>query len=122
MDLQTQRRLEEFLRLADLAVCRVETRMEFSRPPHRLYIEHLQGRVLLSLSRPLDTCQHLHTLTTLLRRCHPAISRGVPLRAYVLNQQQVLSCAPSPDSDASQWLDCLNVMRRLLALHVAEHS
>jgi type III secretion system chaperone SycN len=120
MDLQTQRSLEEFLRLADLAPCRVDTRMEFSLPPFRLYIEHLQGRVLLSLARQIDACRRLSTLITLLRRCQPAYNQGVPLRAYLLNDQQLLSCAPAPGSDVNHWLDCLNVMRRLLMQHPAE--
>ncbi|MHC8403431.1 hypothetical protein ACYZTX_29390 [Pseudomonas sp. MDT1-17] len=120
MDLQTQRSLEEFLRLADLSPCRVDARMEFSQPPLRLYIEYLQGRILLSLARQIDPCQRISSLKTLLRRCQPACSRGVPLRAYLLNDYQLLSCAPAPGSDVNQWLDCLNVMRRLLALHVAE--
>lgn len=122
MDLQTQRSLEEFLRLADLAPCRVDTRMEFLLPPFRLYIEHLAGRVLLSLGRPVDACRRLNTLKTLLRRCQPASTKGVPLRAYLLNDQQMLSCAPAPGGDVNHWLDCLNVMRRLLTLHGAEQA
>lgn len=120
MDLQMQRSLEEFLRLAELSPCCVDTRMEFSLPPFRLYIEHLQGRVLLSLARQIDACRRTSTLKILLRRCQPACSQGVPLRAYQLNGYQLLSCAPAPGSDVNQWLDCLNLMRRLLALHVAE--
>ncbi|CAI8756485.1 hypothetical protein [Pseudomonas zeae] len=120
MDLQTQRSLEEFLRLADLSPCRVDTRMEFSLPPFRLYIEHLQGRVLLSLARQIDPCRRLITLKALLRRCQPGCTQGVPLRAYLLNDQQLLSCAPAQGSDINHWLDCLNVMRRLLALHISE--
>lgn len=121
MDLQTQRSLEKFLRLAELSAGRVETRMEFSLPPFRLYIEYLQGRVLLTLARQIDACRRISTLKSLLRRCQPACNQGVPLRAYLLNGAQLLSCAPAPGNDANQWLDCLNVMRRLLTHHVAEH-
>jgi type III secretion system chaperone SycN len=120
MDLQTERRLEQFLRLSDFPVDRVETRMEFSFPPFRLYIEYTNGRVLLSLARKVEACRRIQTLKTLLGCCQPACTQGVPLRAYALGDHQVLSCGLVPGSDVNQWIRCLQTMRRLLATHVGE--
>ena len=120
MDLQTQRSLEEFLRLLDLYPCRVETRMELCLPPFRLYIEYTQGRVLLSLASKVDAYHRLNTLKALLGRCQPASTQGIPLRACILKEYQMLSCGLVPGSDVNQWVNCLLVMRRLLALHTGE--
>lgn len=122
MDLQTQRSLEEFLRLSDLYPCRVEARMEFSLPPFRLYIEYTQGRVLLSLARQVEACRRLSSFKALLGRCHPASTQGVALRAYVVGEQQMLSGALVPGSSVNQWIECLHTMRRLLERHAGDRQ
>lgn len=120
MDLQTQRSLEEFLRLSELCPYRIEPRMEFSLPPFRLFIEYTQGRVLLSLARQVEACRRMSTFKTLLGRCHPASTQGVALRAYVVGEQQMLRSALVPGSDVSQWIECLCSMRRLLERHAGD--
>lgn len=121
MDLQTQRCLEGFLRLSDLGPCRVERRMEFILPPFRLYIEYTQGRMLLSLARPVEACQRISTLRTLLGRCHPASTQGLALRAYLVGEQQMLSATLAPGSDVNQWLACLRTLRQRLERHPRDH-
>ncbi|AZD09546.1 hypothetical protein C4K26_4152 [Pseudomonas chlororaphis] len=122
MDLQTQRSLEEFLRLSDLGPGRVEARMEFSLPPFRLYIEYTQDRVLLSLARQVEACRRFSTLKALLGHCHPAATQGVALRAYIVGDQQMLSGALVPDSNVTQWIECLKCMRRLLERHAGDRQ
>lgn len=114
MDLQTERRLEQFLRLSDLPLTRIAPRMEFSVPPLRLYIEYTEGRILLSVSRPIAPAHRIEVLKRLLAACHPARTAGVPLRAYTLREHQVLSCAPAPGSETGDWIACHQAMRRLL--------
>lgn len=122
MDLQTQRSIEEFLRLSELDSCRVETRMEFFLPPFQLYLEYTQGRVLLSLAQEVEDCRRLSTFKALLVRCQPASTQGIPLRAYLLRNRQVISCALMPGSDVGQWVMCLNVMRGLLARYTRDYQ
>lgn len=122
MDLQTQRRLEQFLRLSDLPNTRITPRMEFTLPPYRLYIEYLDNRILLSLARSIELPHRATALKTLLTRCQPARTQGVPLRAYVLRNYQVLSYSPAPDSEVSHWIACHHTMRRLLDAHAGEHQ
>ncbi|MGF6401576.1 type III secretion system chaperone SycN [Pseudomonas frederiksbergensis] len=122
MDLQTQRSIEGFLRLSDLGPCRIESRMEFSLPPFRLYLENTQGRVLISLARPVEACRRISTLKILLGRCHPAFTQGIALRAYVVGNQQMLSATLAPGSDVNQWVACLHTMRRLLERHAGDNQ
>ncbi|MGC0154954.1 type III secretion chaperone SycN [Chromobacterium vaccinii] len=114
MELQTARRLEQFLQLSELPTPRVEPRMEFSMPPFRLYIEYLDGRVLLSLGRRVEHVHQGEALKQLLVACQPARTQGTPLRAYILREQLVLSCAPASGSETNHWLACVQTMRRLL--------
>ncbi|BBE08767.1 secretion system apparatus [Mycoavidus cysteinexigens] len=121
MDLQTQRRLEQFLRLSDLPSVRITPRMEFVVPPYRLYIEYLDERILLSLARQIEAPHRVVVLKSLLNRCQPARLQGVPLRAYVLRNHQVLSCSPAPESEVNHWIACYHTMRRLLDAHFGEN-
>jgi type III secretion system chaperone SycN len=117
MNLQTQRRLEQFARLAELPVTRMEPRMEFALPPFRLYLEVIRERVVLTLAVRVDAVDRTRVLKKLLASCHPAALCGVPLRAYAAREFQLLSCAPAPGSDAGEWLTCYKVMRRMLEPH-----
>lgn len=121
MELQTARRLEHLLQLLNMPAPQLETQMEFSMPPFRLYLECLEKRLVLSLGYPVDVVHQEETLNRLLAACHPARTQGTPLRAYSLRGQQMLSCSPAIDSDATHWFTCLQVMRRLLEAHSREH-
>lgn len=114
MDLQMERRMEQFLTLSDLPVTRIERCMEFIVPPFRLYIECLDGRVLLSLGRPVVAACRIEVLKRLLGHCLPARLPGVPLRACLLEDQPFLCCAPAPGSETGLWIACHQEMRRLL--------
>jgi type III secretion system chaperone SycN len=122
MDLQTERRLEQFARLAELPVKRMEPRMEFTLPPLRLYVEAIDDRVLLTLALPIEAVHRAQVLKNLLRACNPYLLQGVPLRAYCVRDIQLLSCAPARHSDGSQWLDCYRTMCRLLETHARSRS
>jgi type III secretion system chaperone SycN len=122
MDLQTERRLEQFARLAELPVTRMEPRMEFVLPPFRLYVEVVDERVLLTLALRIETVHRAHILKNLLRACNPYLLQGVPLRAYSVGDIQLISCAPAPRSEGGQWLDCYRTMRRLLETHAGSRS
>ncbi len=117
MDLQTERRLEQFLRLSDLHCTRIDTRLEFIQSAMRFFIEYIEGRILLSFVQPVETSRRMDMLKALLLRCQPARTQGVVLRACVTRDHLMLSCAPAPDSDVSHWLLCQRTMRRLLDAH-----
>ena len=121
MDLQTERLIEQYLKLANLTVIRIEPRMEFVLPPLHHYIEYVNNRILLSLSSPIDPPRRDEVLPALLRRCVPARTSGVPLRAYVVKNRLVLSCSPAPNTDVRHWLSCGQVMRRLLDTRTGEN-
>jgi type III secretion system chaperone SycN len=117
MDLQTERRFEQFARLAELPVKRMEPRMEFMLPPLRLYVEVVDERVLLTLALRVEAVHRARILKSLLHACNPYFLQGVLLRAYSVRDLQLLSCAPAPRSDGRQWLECYKTMRRLLETH-----
>ena len=116
MDLQNERRLEQFFRLLELPVTKIESRMEFVLRPFRLYVEYVQGRLLLSLGLPVEASRGTEALKKLLGLCLPARTQGVPLRGYVVKDNLVLSCAPPAGSDVAQWRTCYQAMRRLLEM------
>lgn len=120
MDLQTERRLEQFLRLSDLHCTRIEARLEFIQSPMRFFIEYLEGRILLSFVRPVEASRRMDTLKALLLRCQPARTQGVVLRACVTRDHLMLSCALAPDSDVNHWMLCQRTMRRLLDTHAGD--
>jgi type III secretion system chaperone SycN len=122
MDLQTERRLEQFARLAELPVTRMEPRMEFALPPLRLYVEVIDGRVLLTLALRVESVDRAQVMKKLLRACNPSLLQGVPLRAYTVRDIQLLSCAPAPGSDGGSWLNCYRTMHRLLETHARSRS
>src|ERR1700738_1876824 len=114
MNLQTERRLEQFTRLAELPVTHIEPRMEFMLPPLRLYVEVIaeRERVLLTLALRVEAVHRAQVLKNLLLACNPYLLQGVPLRAYCARDIQLLSCAPAPSSDVNHWLNCYRTMRR----------
>lgn len=114
MELQTERRLEQFLQLADLPASQIASRMEFSMPPFRLYVECLDDHILFTLGREVEPSYQSRALRRLLSACHPARTQGTPIRVWQLRGQQMLSCSPSKESDVSHWLSCLQTLRRLL--------
>jgi type III secretion system chaperone SycN len=122
MDLQTERRLEQFTRLAELPVTRMEPRMEFMLPPFRLYVEVVDERVLLTLALRVEAVHRAQVLKNLLHACNPYLLQGVPLRAYSVRDIQLLSCSPAPRSDGGQWLNCYRTMRRLLETHAGRRA
>lgn len=114
MDLQMERRMEQFLELSGLSAARTEPCMEFIMPPCRLYIECLDGRILLSLGRPVAAACRVEVLKRLLGQCLSTRLPGVPLRACLLQDQSFLSCSPARDSGPGHWMACHQEMRRLL--------
>ncbi len=117
MDLQTQRRLEKFARLAELPVIRIEPRMEFALPPLRLYIEVVHERVVMTLAAPVDAKERLSILKQLLSAWRPAALQGIPVRAFPVRNYLLLACSPPPDSDGGEWLICYEAMRKMLERH-----
>ncbi|WNN43866.1 MULTISPECIES: type III secretion chaperone SycN [Winslowiella] len=114
MELQTERRLEKFLQLADLTAQCIEERMEFSMPPYQLYIESLDEHILLTLGREVEPAYQIEVMKKLLTACHPSRTQGTPVRVWQLHGQQMLSCAPTKESDTTHWLMCMHTLRRLL--------
>ena len=114
MDLQTERRLEQFFHLLDLPVVRVEPRMEFIDPPFRLYVEWLSERLCLSVALPVVGPTSDDPLSRLLGACQPERSQGIPLRGYALGNGLVVSCCPPPHGEAQQWLNVYRLQQHLL--------
>lgn len=114
MNLQTQRRLEQFLRLAELPVVRIDTRMEFAVASKRFYLELVGERAVFTLTRPIESVHRDASLRKLLRLTHPSGLQGVPLRAFTLSNRLALSCAPAPFGDGPHWLHCYRTMSRML--------
>ncbi|MEX3956739.1 secretion protein [Trinickia sp. EG282A] len=117
MNLQTQRRLEQFARLAELPVIRIEPRMEFALPPFRLYVEVVNERVVMTLAARVDAKERARILKLLLSAWRPAALHGVPVRAFAVRGYQLLACSPAPGSDSGEWLTCYKAMRRILEHH-----
>lgn len=114
MDLQTERRLEQFFRLLDLPIIRIDSRMEIVDPPFRLYIEYFSERILMSVALPIAGFWPDKPLQKLLELCQPERSQGLPLRAYMLSDRLVLSCSPIPENTAEQWTQLYRLLQRLL--------
>jgi type III secretion system chaperone SycN len=121
MGLQTERRLEQFLQLADLPSTQVSSRMEFSMPPFQLYVECLEEHILLTLSREIEDAYQGTAFVKSLSACHPARTQGTPIRTWQLKGKQMLSCSPGKYSDVSHWLACLQTMRRMLEIIAGGH-
>ncbi|QLL13472.1 type III secretion chaperone SycN [Pseudomonas chlororaphis] len=121
MDLQTERRLEKFLQLSDLPTVRIDPRMEFHLPPLHFYIEYMDSRVVLTMSRAIDSPHRDDAFKMLLNRCHPVRTQGIPLRAYMIAERLFLSFSPAPEHEIKHWLTCQQTMQRLLeSLHGGE--
>lgn len=120
MDLQTERRLEQFFRFLDLPIVRIEPRMEVVDPPFRLYVEWVSERLLLSVALPLVGPISDDPLPRLLELCQPERSQGIPLRGYVLGNRLVVSCCPAPQSEAREWLSLYRLQQRLLQLSIGD--
>ncbi|MEG3130515.1 type III secretion chaperone SycN [Pantoea cypripedii] len=116
MELQTERRLEQFLQLAELPTSQISSRMEFVMQPFRLYIECLDRHILLTLGQEVEPSYQTQILRKSLKACHPARTQGSPVRAWQLRGQQMLSCSPLKESGVNHWLACLNSLRRLLEM------
>lgn len=116
MELQIQRQIEQFLRLVELPMLRVESQMEFHLPPFQFYIECLDEHILLTLGREVELPYQKDVLKKLLTASHPARTQGTPLRVWQLSGWQMLSCAPVKESEITHWLICFQVMRRLLEI------
>jgi type III secretion system chaperone SycN len=114
MNLQMQRRLEQFARLAELPLIRIEPRMAFVLSPLRLYIEVVDERVVMTLAARVDHDQRSRILKRLLSAWRPSAFQGVPVRAFAARDYQLLACSPAPGSDSEDWLVCYKAMRRML--------
>ena len=122
MDLQTERRLEQFARLAELPVTRMEPRMEFMLPPFRLYVEVVDERVLLTLALSVEAVHRAQVLKNLLRACNPYLLQGVPLRAYSVRDIQLLVARLRRAAIAANGWTATEPMRRLLETHSGRRS
>lgn len=116
MDLQTERRLEQFFRVLDLPVMRIEPRMEVVDPPFRLYVEDVSERLLISVTLPIPGLWSENVLQRLLELCQPERTQGIPLRGFIVSNQLVLSCSPAPEDSVEQWIKLYHMQRRLLQI------
>ncbi|MDM5065520.1 hypothetical protein OB934_22455 [Aeromonas salmonicida] len=114
MELQTERRLEQFLQLVGLPGSQIAERMEFSLPPFHLYIECVDAGILLSVGREVEPAWQSAVLEKLLTAGIPAATQGVPLRPWLLRGRQMLSCTLSASGEIPHWIHCLHRMQRLL--------
>ena len=114
MDLQSERRLEQFLRILDFPHARLDERMEFVHAQMRLFVEFVEERLVLSLACAIEAARRNEALTRLLARCDPMRMHGLVVRAFSAGGQLVLSCALPRDAGVDDWLACHRTMRRLL--------
>ncbi|WDD90582.1 secretion protein (plasmid) [Burkholderia sp. FERM BP-3421] len=120
MDLQTERKLEQFLRLLELPCSRIASRLEFAQPPLRVFIEAVGARLVLSVARPIDAARRDDALRRLVARCDPARHGGLILRACALRRDLMLSCTLDAAHDVGAWLDAHRTLRRLLDAHAGD--
>lgn len=114
MDLQTERRLEQFFHLSNLSCALITARIEFSIIPFLAYIEYIDEHVPFPMSVKIVSVHSTEILLTLLSQCHPARLQGVPIRAYILNELQFPTCSPAPDGDVKHWLICWKTILPML--------
>lgn len=120
MDLQAERRLEQFVSLLRLPCSRVAERMEFVQGSIRLFVECAEQRIILSLARSVDAAHRVESLAHLLSRCDPVRTGGIVLRACVTRDYLILSGTLMLSADINDWLGCYRVMHRLLDTHSGE--
>ena len=120
MDLQMERKLEQFLRLLELPCSRIDSRLEFAHPPMRVFIEAVGARLVLSISRPVDAARRVDTLRRLVARCDPARHGGLIVRACALRRDLMLSCTLGAAHGVNAWLDAHLTLCRLLDAHAGD--
>jgi type III secretion system chaperone SycN len=104
MDLQTNRNIEQFMRLLGLRHVQVAPRIELAEGHFSLLIDATQALPQLSAAQTVAPEQAPRALASLLARCDPRNTFGLPMRAFVLDSQIVLSCTLSPATQAATWL------------------
>lgn len=114
MDLQTQRRLEDFLKLLDIPYSRLAERMEFIDPPFRFYLEVLNQRILITLTLPLEAPATENALPVLLAQCQPERFQAVPLRCFVTKVGLTASFSPHPESPSQSWFALYRTLKQVL--------
>jgi type III secretion system chaperone SycN len=120
MDLQMERKLEQFLQLLELPCSRIGPRLEFVQPPMRVFIEAVGARLVLSLARPVDPARRDDALRSLVARCDPVRHGGLILRACALRRDLMLSCTLDAALDVAAWLQAHRTLRRLLDAHAGD--
>jgi type III secretion system chaperone SycN len=120
MDLQTERRLEQFVRILGLPCIRISERMEFAYAQMHLLIEVVERRLVLSFVWIVDTAFRDDALKRLLSRSNPQRTHGVVLRAFASGSHLVLSCAFPNHTVVSDWLAIHGTMRRIAEAHAGE--
>jgi type III secretion system chaperone SycN len=104
MDLQTTRNIEQFIRLLGLRNVQVAPRIELAEGPFSMFIDAAEGLPQLSAGMTLPSEHTGRALNTLLARCDPRNTFGLPMRVYVLDEQIVLSCTLPQATPAGLWL------------------
>ncbi|MCC7005728.1 MAG: hypothetical protein IT497_03655 [Ottowia sp.] len=115
MDLQTERRLEQFFYLARLPIIRMESRMEVVDPPFRLYVESQQDRVVFAVVLPIDKAQSFAALSALLERCIPERTQGIPMRCFLSQPGLTISCSPDPEFSPEAWFSLYSELKKMLS-------
>ncbi|MCD4500977.1 hypothetical protein [Chromobacterium vaccinii] len=121
MDLQWQRQTELWLRLMGESAIPAALRLSLRQGQDMFYLESLDGRALLSLSRPLPEARRRPALLRLLALLQPEAGDGIPLRAWLARGCVWLAATMPRDSGAEQWARMSRQQRRLLD-RVAEGS
>ncbi|MGC7406721.1 hypothetical protein ACPWR0_22285 [Pandoraea pneumonica] len=116
IDLQTQRKLEQFFELLALPARAIEPRMRIVLAPCYLMIEAGATGVTFVLTLIDRAVRAERWLPLLLQTCAPEWSRGIPVKACVAKGRPMLIATPPAASrmQASDWLHCLARMRQLL--------
>jgi type III secretion system chaperone SycN len=120
MDLQTERRIEQFVRILGLPCARVSKQMEFAYAQMHLLIEIVERRLVMSFTWMVDAALRDDALKRLLSRPNPQRTHGVVLRAFASGNHLVLSCAFPAHTGVSDWLALHGIMRRIAEAHVGE--
>lgn len=120
MDLQMERKLEQFLRLLELPCSRIGPRLEFTQPPLRVFIEFVGTGLVLSLAQPVDAARRDNALRRLVARCDPVRHGGLILRACALSRDLMLSCTLGAEHDVSTWIEAHRTLRRLIDAHAVD--
>lgn len=115
MDLQTQRRLEDFLHLLEIHSYTLAAYMEFMDPPFRLCIEVCANHCTLTLTLPLDPLSKENALLTLLPSCQPEYFQGTPVRCFTLPAGVAMSFNISSETPTQSWYALYLSVKKILS-------